>query len=55
MKKEDNRVLVTFEIETNIYFAMLKHCVDNRITIDDFVELALKQFIDKHKKSKKKA
>lgn len=46
--KKDDKVLVTLELDENIYFEMLKYCSDNRISLDDFVEQALKAFIEKY-------
>jgi hypothetical protein len=50
--KSDGKTLVTFEIDNDVYFGMLQMCVDQRISIDEFVERALRSFIDNHKKKK---
>jgi hypothetical protein len=51
--KSDGKTLVTFEIENDLYFNMLQLCVDERISIDEFVEKALRHFIDTYGKKKK--
>jgi hypothetical protein len=52
MNSED-KVLVTFDLDNDVYFGMLKYCADNRISLDDFVEMALRSYLDKPKKKKK--
>lgn len=52
--KENKKTLVTFDIDSDTYFEMLQCCVDLRMSIDEFVEMALKAFIEKHKEDKKK-
>lgn len=57
-KPKDNRVLVTIELESDLYFQLLQFCVDKRMSLDEAVELALKDFVEKNKhllkKTKKK-
>jgi hypothetical protein len=50
--KESKKVLVTFELENDLYFKVLEACVAERITLDEFVEKALRSFIDKYGKKK---
>ena len=51
--KEDKKVLVTFELDNDLYFKMLKHCYENRVSIDEFVESSLKYFLIEYGKKKK--
>ncbi len=50
-QKASDKITVTFELDDDTYFQMLQACIDAHITIDEFVESALKNFI-KNKKGK---
>jgi hypothetical protein len=47
--KQDDKVLVTFDLDDDSYFELLRYCVNSRRTLDDVVEAALQSFIEKHK------
>ena len=51
---KDDKVLVTIEVETDLYFNMMEVCLRERWTIDEFVERALRNLIETHEKSAKK-
>lgn len=51
--KEDNRVLVTFEIDSDLYFKVLQACVDRRENLDEFFEAAIQNFLDQYEEAKK--
>lgn len=50
----DKKVLVTFDLDNDTYFGMLRYCADNRVSIDAFVEEALRWFIKTHKSNTKR-
>lgn len=50
--KEDNRVLVTFEIESDLYFKVLQACVDRRENLDEFFEAAIQNFLARYEEAK---
>jgi hypothetical protein len=47
--KPDDKVLVTFDLDDDSYFELLRYCVNTRRTLDDVVDASLKSFIEKHK------
>lgn len=49
----DKKTLITFELDEDTYFDMLRYCADHRISIDQFVEEALRSFIGTYKVKKK--
>jgi len=51
---KDDLALVTFEMDKESYFNMMKVCLERKQTIDEFVTAALKDFIAKNKTLTKK-
>ena len=51
-KKEESpkQEIVTFEVPSDLYFKMLKVCLDNKWTIDEFVTKAMKDFVERYGK-----
>lgn len=48
----ENKTIITFDLERDVYFGVLKLCVDRQQTLDEFVEMAMKDFLKKYKNKK---
>ncbi len=51
--KEDKRVLVSFELDSDLYFKVLQVCVDRRESLDEFFAAAIDDLLKRYKEAKK--